>query len=271
MLPLPTPTKTVAQVHAPQYVSTVRVSVIITTFNQPEQLERVLWGYAAQTHKDFEVVVADDGSTPATTEVIDRVASSAGLDVIHVWHEHRGFRKTEILNRAIVATTSEYLIFSDGDCIPRNDFVATHASLAEPGYFLSGGYLKLPQDVSSQITVSAIRSGNATDPSWLRARGWKPGKRALRLLRNKTMASILDLVTPTRRTGMAITLRRGKVRSSKPNGSTWTWGMAGSTGPRRAAHGMRDSARKAGASSDTLPAPASRAALRRSAQVEAQP
>ncbi len=178
----------------------MRVSVIITTFNQPEQLEKVLWGYAGQRHRDFELIVADDGSGPDTTDVIDRVAAEAGLDVLHVWHEHLGFRKTEILNRSIAAASSEYLIFSDGDCIPRDDFVETHVKLAEPGYFLSGGYLKLPHEVSAQITVAAIRSGDATEPSWLKARGWKPGKRALRLLRAKGLAALLDRVTPTRRT-----------------------------------------------------------------------
>ena len=178
----------------------MRVSVIITTFNQPGQLEKVLWGYSGQRHRDFELIIADDGSGPATTEVIDRVSNDAGLDVLHVWHEHRGFRKTEILNRAIMAATSEYLIFSDGDCIPRDDFVANHVRLSEPGWFLSGGYLKLPPAVSSAITAEAIRSGEATDPSWLRARGWKPGKRAFRLLRAPGLASFLDRVTPTRRT-----------------------------------------------------------------------
>ena len=178
----------------------MHVSVIITTFDQPEQLEKVLWGYANQLHREFELIVADDGSGPRTTEVIDRVAKAGGLDLIHVWHEHRGFRKTEILNRAIVAARSEYLVFSDGDCIPRDDFVRTHALLAEPGCFLSGGYLKLPLDVSAQITVADVRSGNATNASWLRERGWQPGKRSLRLLRGSRIARVLDLITPTRRT-----------------------------------------------------------------------
>jgi glycosyltransferase involved in cell wall biosynthesis len=178
----------------------VRVSVIITTFDQPEQLEKVLWGYAKQRHRDFQLIVADDGSGPATTEVVDRVSALAGLDVVHVWHEHRGFRKTEILNRAILAADSEYLIFSDGDCIPRDDFVAVHASLARPGSFLSGGYLKLSREVSSQISVADVRSGDATDASWLRERGWRPGKRALRLMRRTRLATVLDAITPTRRT-----------------------------------------------------------------------
>jgi glycosyltransferase involved in cell wall biosynthesis len=178
----------------------VRVSVIITTFDQPEQLEKVLWGYAKQRHRDFQLIVADDGSGPATTEVVDRVSALAGLDVVHVWHEHRGFRKTEILNRAILAADSEYLIFSDGDCIPRDDFVAVHASLARPGSFLSGGYLKLSREVSSRISVADVRSGDATDASWLKERGWRPGKRAFRLMRKVRLAAVLDTITPTRRT-----------------------------------------------------------------------
>ncbi len=186
--------------HLVPYVCAVRVSVIVTTYNQPAQLEKVLWGYANQRNADFELIVADDGSDPATTEVVDSVALAGKLDVIHVWHEHRGFRKTEILNRAIVAASSEYLVFSDGDCIPRDDFVATHARLARPGSFLSGGYLKLSREVSAQITVASVRSGDATSPAWLRERGWRPGKRALRLLRARPLALLLDSITPTRRT-----------------------------------------------------------------------
>ena len=178
----------------------MRVSVIVTTYNQPEQLEKVLWGYAAQRGADFELIIADDGSGPATTEVIDRVAGLTSLDVLHVWHEDRGFRKTEILNRAILAATSDYLIFSDGDCIPRDDFVAVHARLAAPGCFLSGGYLKLSPELSASILVSDVRSGNVTNSEWLRSRGWHPGKRAFRLLRRRRIASFLDFVTPTRST-----------------------------------------------------------------------
>jgi glycosyltransferase involved in cell wall biosynthesis len=178
----------------------MQVSVIITTYNQPEQLEKVMWGYAAQRDAAFELIVADDGSGPQTTEVIDRVAAASGLDVLHVWHEDRGFRKTEILNRAIGAATGDYLVFSDGDCIPREDFVASHARLAKRGYFLSGGYIKLSSEVSARISIDDIRTGRATDPLQLRSLGWHPGKRALRLTRNRFVAALMDTVTPTRRT-----------------------------------------------------------------------
>jgi glycosyltransferase involved in cell wall biosynthesis len=177
-----------------------RPSVIFTTYNAPAALERVLWGYAAQTHRDFEVVVADDGSGAETREVIERVRRGSGLDIRHVWHEDVGFRKTLILNRAILAARGDYLIFSDGDCIPRNDFVATHLALAEPGRFLSGGYLKLPKEVSEAITVEDVRAGRATDLAWLRSRGWRPGRHALRLLRSPRGAALLDRLTTTRPT-----------------------------------------------------------------------
>jgi glycosyltransferase involved in cell wall biosynthesis len=178
----------------------MRISVIITTYNQPEQLEKVMWGYATQRGPRFELLVADDGSGPDTIEVIDRLASATRLDVTHVWHEDSGFRKTEILNRAILAARGDYLIFSDGDCIPRDDFVAAHARLARPGFFLSGGYIKLPAEVSAAISVEDIKSGAATDPARLKAKGWHPGKRALRLVRNSAVASLMDAMTPTRRT-----------------------------------------------------------------------
>ncbi|MGD8700583.1 MAG: glycosyltransferase family 2 protein [Gemmatimonadales bacterium] len=173
------------------------LAVILATYNQPAHLERVLWGYARQSRKDFQLIIADDGSGPETRELIERLQSETKLDLQHVWHEDRGFRKTEILNRALLATDAEYLIFSDGDCIPRDDFVATHARLAEPGRFLSGGGVRLSQGLTDRITVEDVRSGRVTDPRWLRQAGWKPGRRRLRVIRSPTIAAVLDALTPT--------------------------------------------------------------------------
>ncbi len=178
----------------------MHVSAIITTYNQPDQLEKVIWGYAGQQGVTFELIIADDGSGPGTIAVIDRVATESGLDVLHVWHEDEGFRKTEILNRAILAARGDYVVFSDGDCIPRDDFLATHARLATPGCFLSGGYIKLPKQVSDTITVDDVRSGRAMDGARLRSLGWHPGKRALRMMRGKYLPALMDVVTPTRST-----------------------------------------------------------------------
>lgn len=173
------------------------LSVIVSTYNKPRDLERVLWGYAQQSRKDFELLVADDGSGPKTADVIRRVCTEAGLEAVHVWHEDRGFRKSEIVNRAIEAAGGDTLLFTDGDTIPRSDLVEAHLRLAAPGRYLGGGYVKLPAAVSETITVDNVREGRFADLGWLRARGWRPGRRALRLVRSPHVAALLDRLTPT--------------------------------------------------------------------------
>lgn len=172
-------------------------SVIISTYNKPHFLERVLWGYAVQSRRDFQVVIADDGSGPETGALIDRMRAETGLDLLHVWHEDRGFRKTQILNRAIVASRGDHLLFTDGDCIPRRDLLHVHYRLTQPGRYLAGGYLKLPEVVSDAITVDDVVSGRFAELAWLRARGWRPGRRALRLTRSERLGALFDMVTPT--------------------------------------------------------------------------
>lgn len=173
------------------------LSVIVSVYNRPEFLEKVLWGYAVQTRRDFELVLADDGSGDEVAAVVRKFTAESGLPVLHVWHEDRGFRKTVILNRAIVASSGDRLLFTDGDCVPRSDLVAVHEELAEEGRYLAGGYLKLPEAVSAALTVGDVVSGRATRLGWLRSLGWNPGRRALRLVRSRPLAALFDRLTPT--------------------------------------------------------------------------
>lgn len=176
------------------------ISVILTTYNQPEWLAKVLWGYASQTHPDFEVVVADDGSDDRTTEVIDRVRHQTDLKIEHVWHEDDGFRKCTILNHAISRSSGDYLLFSDGDCVPRKTFVANHHRFAERDRFLSGGYFKLPMSISQSLTIEDIQSGRAFQWSFLRSLGLPWSRRYLRFVAGRYFASFLNAVTPTKPT-----------------------------------------------------------------------
>ena len=171
--------------------------MILATYRQPAWLEKALWGYAEQTRSDFELVVADDGSGPETEAVIDRMRRETGLTIEHVWQEDRGHRKTVALNRAILASSGDYLIFSDGDCVPRRDFVAVHRRLAEPGRFLSGGALPLDRGLSERLSAEDVRTGRAFDPVWLLRQGWRPGRRLLRAVRSRPLAWVLDALTPT--------------------------------------------------------------------------
>jgi len=178
----------------------MRVSVIISTYNSPEWLEKVLWGYECQTHTDFEVVIADDGSGDETRRIIERFQHESHLDIVHVWHEDRGFQKSEILNKAIQASNTEYLIFSDGDCIPRRDFVSVHVRHAEPGYFLSGGYFMLPIETSHAIRRNDIVSGKAFEVTWLKEHGLNGTYKTLKLTSTGNLQKFLNFVTPTKAT-----------------------------------------------------------------------
>jgi len=178
----------------------MRVSVVLSTYNAPEWLEKVVWGYAVQSHRDFELLVADDGSAPETALLIHRLRGQTGLTIHHLWQEDRGFRKCTILNKAIEAARGDYLIFSDGDCIPRADFVARHIELARPRCLLSGGYVRLPMVVSKRITIEDVFAGRATDPEWLFAHGLHDPKWRFRLASGAVVPRVLDMLTTTRAT-----------------------------------------------------------------------
>ncbi len=178
----------------------MKVTVIISTYNNPTWLEKVLWGYECQSYKNFELIIADDGSGEPTKQLIDRFKKESSLEIIHVWHPDDGFQKSAILNKAILASTTEYLIFSDGDCIPRQDFVETHVKNAERGYFLSGGYFMLPMETSKTISQDDILKGNAFNVQWLYAHGLKRTYKTLKLTSRGLQEKLLNLFTPTKAT-----------------------------------------------------------------------
>ncbi|MCR8666088.1 glycosyltransferase family 2 protein [Aestuariibaculum sp. M13] len=181
-------------------MSILKASVIISTYNQPDWLEKVLWGYEIQTEKNFEIVIADDGSGEFTKNLIQRFIQDSNLKITHVWQEDDGFQKTKILNKAILKTSSDYLIFTDGDCIPRNDFVETHLKLRKPNTFLSGGYFKLPQQISNAISKEDIEKQNCFHLNWLLEHGLKKTFKTNKLTASGRKAWFLNTFTPTKAT-----------------------------------------------------------------------
>lgn len=175
----------------------MKTSVIVSTYNKVEWLEKVLWGYSRQDVRDFELIIADDGSREDTRELISRFAAESEFPIRHLWHADEGYRRSIILNAAIIASKGEYLIFSDGDCIPRTDFVRTHQELAEPGLFLSGGSVYLSLDMSLRITPEDVVSGRFADPGWLKSQGQELGRHGLRLVPRGWKADLLDRLTTT--------------------------------------------------------------------------
>lgn len=178
----------------------MKLSVIITTYNSEEWLQKVLVGYSIQTEQDFEVVIADDGSNEKTKLVIDSFTNVFKYPIIHVWQEDQGFQKCKILNKAIVKTNSDYLLFTDGDCIPRKDFVAQHLKHKEEGYFLSGGYFKLPMETSKKISLDNIKSQDCFSISWLIKNGVSKTFKLSKLTKIGLFAAFMNWLTPTKRT-----------------------------------------------------------------------
>jgi glycosyltransferase involved in cell wall biosynthesis len=135
------------------------ISVITTTYDRADALDAVLRGLSRQDDRNFEVVIADDGSGPATARLIGEWESGLGVPLRHVWQEHQGFRAAQVRNRAIAASRGDYCIFLDGDCIPRADFIAAHRALAEPGWFVAGNRILL----TAALTERVLRDGLAPE------------------------------------------------------------------------------------------------------------
>lgn len=147
----------------------ISVAVIVTTYNRPDALAAVLEAYQAQSDSDFEMIVADDGSTADTALVVEE-AQKEKFRIRHVWHEDRGFRAAAIRNRAVAQTAADYIIFSDGDCIPLPDFVARHRRMAELGWFLSGNRILLSDGFSRRVLQERLPVHAWPKSRWFKAR-----------------------------------------------------------------------------------------------------
>jgi glycosyltransferase involved in cell wall biosynthesis len=146
------------------------ISVIVTTYNREDALEAVLRSLARQTDVDFEVIVADDGSGQATAALVEAWKAKVGHRVEHVWHQDSGFRAAEIRNRAVLASRGAYVIFLDGDCIVRPDFVAIHRRLAERGAFVTGNRILLSRPLTERVLEQQLSPEIWGCGRWIRER-----------------------------------------------------------------------------------------------------
>ena len=178
----------------------MKLSVIISTYNQPDWLVKTLHGYLYQTFTDYEVIIADDGSDERTRQAIEDFKPLAGFPIRHLWHEDQGYRRQTILNVALVGAAHDYIVMTDGDCIPRPDLLEVHARHAKPRHFLSGGYCKLPMDLSKALSIDDIREGRAFDAGYLRDHGLKDFSPIFKISLPSPLGPLVDKVTPTKAT-----------------------------------------------------------------------
>ena len=127
------------------------VSVVITTYNRPDALAAVIGACFAQDDRQFEIIIADDGSTANTRECIERLRAQAPVALTHVWQPDEGFRAAMARNRGTLAARGDYIVFLDGDCVPQRDFIAQHRRLAQTGYVVTGSRVLLSERFTQQV------------------------------------------------------------------------------------------------------------------------
>ena len=133
--------------------------MLLTTYNQPDLLERSLLGYMRQDCSDFELLIADDGSGPETAALIARFRARSPVPLHHVWQLDSGFRKARAVNLAALRSRADYLIFSDGDCIPSSWFVSEHLRAARAGQYVVGGHVRLSREQTRALNAQDIEQG----------------------------------------------------------------------------------------------------------------
>jgi glycosyltransferase involved in cell wall biosynthesis len=136
----------------------MKISVIITTYNHPDELAKVLIGLRYQHRLPDEIIVADDGSGPETFETVRGLAGEFSQPLYYVRHEDRGFRAAEIRNKAILKSTGDYIILLDGDCIPAAYFIIDHLALAENGCFVQGKRVLINKRLANRFTHEYTKS-----------------------------------------------------------------------------------------------------------------
>ncbi len=136
----------------------LKVSLIVTTYNWPQALEVSLQSALAQTRQPFEIIVADDGSGESTAQVVKKIQQSAPFDVIHSWHEDKGFRLAKSRNKAIAKARGNYVILIDGDIILEKHFISDHCSFARTNCFVQGTRVLLGKQVSEDIFSQGMES-----------------------------------------------------------------------------------------------------------------
>ena len=127
------------------------VSILITTYNWPKALKVVIESVLNQTYLPDEIIIADDGSGKETKDLVNKFIDESNANIIHVWHEDKGFRAGPIRNKAIAKATSEYIIQIDGDTIIERHFIEDHLSKSEHGKFIIGSRVLLNEKLSTEV------------------------------------------------------------------------------------------------------------------------
>lgn len=148
----------------------MKTAFIVLTYNRPDALLRVLKGLADQCDERHEVLIVDDGSTPATLDALKLNLPQFVCRVRHVWHPDIGFTASRARNLGAAHSAADYFVFMDGDCIPNPRFVEAHGQLLERGYFVNGSRVLLSASLTEHVLTNEVELGQARNMDWIRWR-----------------------------------------------------------------------------------------------------
>ena len=156
----------------------LKCSIIISVYKDTDSLDLILESLINQTIIPNEVIISEDGNSKEMVEYV-KVAKDKykKLDIVHLYQEDIGWRKNIALNRAIVASKYEYLIFIDGDCVPFDDFIENHIMQASKKIVLAGKRVELGDQITKEIRSKKLTVSKLTNNYWLYA---------IKLIKDKT-------------------------------------------------------------------------------------
>ncbi|MGR5128415.1 glycosyltransferase [Photobacterium swingsii] len=142
------------------------IEVIMAAYNNIQDMKLVLDGYLQQTVSNFSLCIADDGSRPAVKALVD-IYKELGLNIRHLWHEDKGYRRAKIINKAISSSNAEFIILTDNDCIPSRYFMADYMLELEHDKVIIGRRVDLYLPVSNALRQNKLSLKELENPIWL--------------------------------------------------------------------------------------------------------
>src|SRR5690606_30834942 len=135
-------------------MKTPKIALLVSTYNSPIVLELLLLSVLKQSVMPDEILIADDGSSDSTKEIINTYKHKTKVPFQHVWHEDKGFRRSMILNKAIATSVSDYIIQVDGDCLLHSHFIEDHLKNIEQGLYLYGTRVRIKEKYVEEVINS---------------------------------------------------------------------------------------------------------------------
>ena len=157
-------------------------SVIIPVYNRPSEVFELLTSLSHQTHKGFEVVLVEDGSTTKADQVVSRFDSELSIQYFFQENQGQGFAR----NFGMTKAKGDFFVILDSDVILPPDYLSVlEKAIQERDLDAFGGPDAAASDFSnlqkamdfamtSFWTTGGIR-GKLKDPSKYQARGFNMG------------------------------------------------------------------------------------------------